>query len=52
LTLGAIHDWPVAEHLKLGLGALYAFDFTPSAIMPPYGVNPHRFLAFVRLATQ
>src|SRR5262249_35950002 len=27
LSLGAIHDWQVAEHLKLGLGGLYAFNF-------------------------
>lgn len=52
LTLGAIHDWPVPEHFKLGLGALYAFDLTPSAIVPPYGDNPHGFMGFVRLATR
>jgi hypothetical protein len=51
LTLGAIHDWPVAEDFKLGLGALYAFDFTPSAVVPSYGDNPHGFMTFVRLAT-
>jgi hypothetical protein len=52
LTLGAIHDWPVAEHFKLGLGGLYAFDFTPSAIVPTYGDNPRGFMGFVRLATR
>jgi hypothetical protein len=52
LTFGAIHDWPMAEHFKLGLGALYAFDFTPSAIFPAYGDNPHGFMGFVRLATR
>jgi hypothetical protein len=52
LTLGAIHDWPVAEHFKLGLGALYAFDFTPPALVPAYGGNPHGAMAFVRLATR
>jgi hypothetical protein len=52
LTLGAIHDWPLAEHFKLGLGALYAFDFAPSAIVPSYGGNPHGAMAFVRLATR
>ena len=52
LTLGAIHDWPVAEHFKIGLGALYAFDFTPSAIVPSYGSNPHGFMGFVRVATR
>lgn len=52
LTLGAIHDWPVAEHFKVGLGALYAFDLVPSGIVPPYGSDPHGFMAFVRLATR
>lgn len=52
LTLGGIHDWPVAEHFKLGLGALYAFDFTRSVIVPPYDNAPHGFMAFVRLATK
>lgn len=52
LTIGGIHDWPIAEHLKLGLGALYAFDFVPSAILPPYGDNPHGAMGFMRLATR
>ena len=52
LTLGGIHDWPVAEHWKVGLGALYAFDFTPSDIVPSYGGDPHGLMGFVRLATR
>jgi hypothetical protein len=52
LTLGAIHDRPVSDHFKLGIGALYAFDFVPSAIAPPYADNPHGAMAFVRLATR
>ena len=52
LTLGAIYDWPAAEHFKVGLGALYALDFTPSALAPSYGDSPHGFMGFVRLATR
>ncbi len=52
LSLGLIHDWSLAEHLKVGLGALYAFDFAPSAIVPSYGSDPHGFMGFVRLATR
>lgn len=52
LTLGAIHDWPVAEHFKLGLGGLYAFDVAPSAIVQSYGSDPHGIMGFVRLATR
>jgi len=33
------------------IGALCAFDFTPSAIVPSYGDNPRGFMVFVRLAT-
>ena len=51
LTLGAIHDWAVAEHFKLGLGALYTFDFVPSDIVPSYGGGPHGAMGFVRLIT-
>jgi len=49
LSLGALRDWRVSEHWKAGLGALYAFDFAPSAIVPSYGGNPHGALAFVRV---
>jgi nitrous oxide reductase accessory protein NosL len=49
LTLGGIHDWRVAEHLKLGLGALYTFDFVPSSITPSYGGDPHGIMVFLRL---
>ncbi len=49
LTLGAIHDWRVAEHLKLGLGGLYTFDFVPAAATPLYGGGPHGAALFVRL---
>jgi hypothetical protein len=47
LSLGAIHDWQIADHLKLGLGGLYAFDFVPSAAA--YGGDPHGAMAFLRL---
>ncbi len=52
LTLGAIHDWPVAEHWKVGAGALYTFDFVPDAIAPPYSGSPHGVMGFLRLATR
>lgn len=52
LTVGGIHDWPVADHWKIGIGALYAFDFVPSTIAPSYGDNPHGAMAFVRVATR
>jgi hypothetical protein len=51
LSLGAIHDWPMAEHVKLGLGGLYAFDFVPSGV-PSYGGDPHGAMVFARLVAE
>jgi hypothetical protein len=49
LSLGAIHDWRAASHVKLGLGGLYDFDVVPAALRASYGDNPHGAMAFVRL---
>ncbi len=49
LSLGAIHDWKAADHLKIGLGGLYAFDFVPGALRAAYGNDPHGAMAFMRL---
>ncbi len=46
-TLGVIHDWPVAEGFKIGLGGLYSFDFAPAT--GTYGSDPHGAMGFVRL---
>jgi hypothetical protein len=51
ITLGGIKDFRVAEHLKFGLGALYAFDFAPHAV-PSYGSNPHGAMLFVRVIAE
>lgn len=48
LSLGAIHDWKVADHLKFGVGALYAFDFIPGPLTGAYGSDPHGAMVFVR----
>jgi hypothetical protein len=49
VSLGAIHDWPVSEHLTFGLGALYAWNFVPGALDAAYGDDPSGAMAFVRL---
>lgn len=50
ISVGAIHDWRVAKHVKLGLGALYDFDFVPGALASSYGSSrPHGAMGFVRL---
>jgi hypothetical protein len=47
VTIGGIHDWQVADHLKFGLGALYAFDVV-SSLTPAYGSDPHGAMIFTR----
>jgi hypothetical protein len=49
ISLGAIHDWPVSEHLTFGVGALYAWNFVPGALDAAYGDDPSGTMAFVRL---
>ncbi|MDB5475803.1 MAG: hypothetical protein JWP49_1314 [Phenylobacterium sp.] len=49
VSLGAIHDWRVSDHLKLGLGGLYAWNFVPAALKAAYGGDPHGAMAFLRL---
>jgi hypothetical protein len=50
VSVGAIRDFRVANHLKLGAGGLLAVDFMPHAIAPLYGGANHiGTMAFVRL---
>jgi hypothetical protein len=49
VSVGAIHDWRAAKHLKVGLGTLYAFDFVPSALNADYGSSPRGGMVFLRL---
>jgi hypothetical protein len=49
VSVGAIRDWAVSEHVTFGLGALYAVDFTPAALDAAYGTDPTGAMAFVRL---
>jgi hypothetical protein len=48
-SLGAVRDWPLSEHLSVGLGGLYAFDFLPSGLDAAYGGDPHGGMVFTRL---
>lgn len=50
VSLGAIRDFRIADHLSLGPGALFAVNFVPSEIAPLYGGNnPTGVMGFVRL---
>ena len=52
LSVGAIHDWRLADHFKLGLGGLYAFDFTPSSATDGYGGGAHGAMGFIRIVAE
>jgi hypothetical protein len=47
-SLGYVYDFPVAEHLTLGLGAVGSFFALPSALNPAYGSAPTAFSLFLR----
>ena len=50
LSAGAVRDFRVAEHLKLGVGGLFAVNFVPDGLAPAYGGHhPTGAMAFVRL---
>ena len=51
LSVGYIHDWPVAAHLKFGLGGLVSLYDLPAAVDTAYG-NPHSYMMFARLKIQ
>jgi hypothetical protein len=52
ISVGAIHDWKLAEHWKFGIGGLYAANFAPSSATASYGDNPHGVMGFVRLVAE
>ncbi len=47
-SLGVIRDFPLSTNTKVGVGALYAFNFLPQALKPSYGSNPSGAMVFVR----
>jgi hypothetical protein len=50
VSLGAVRDFRIVEHLSLGVGGLFAVNFVPDEIAPLYGGNnPIGAMGFVRL---
>ncbi|HET9160651.1 MAG TPA: hypothetical protein VFN88_08565, partial [Caulobacteraceae bacterium] len=49
LSLGAVRDFRVRDHVSIGLGGLYAWNFVPNSLEPPYGGDPRGAMAFLRL---
>ena len=48
VSLGYIHDWYLARHLKFGLGGLVSAYGLPDQVQGVYG-NPHSYMLFARL---
>jgi hypothetical protein len=50
VSLGAVRDFPVAGHVSLGLGGLFAVNFVPDGLAPLYGGHhPTGAMGFVRV---
>ena len=49
VSAGAIYDFQVADHLKVGIGGLVSKYAIPSGLLPSYGRDPTSFMAFMRL---
>lgn len=52
VSLGAVHDWRLAEHVQVGLGGLYAWNFIPAGLEPAYDGDQAGAMAFVRLKVE
>jgi hypothetical protein len=51
-SIGAVRDWSVSEHIKIGLGGLYSVNFVPDGLKSAYGDSPNGAMAFVRLKVE
>jgi hypothetical protein len=52
VSLGLVRDFAVADHLRLGVGGLYAFNFVPGSLESAYGGDPNGAMGFVRLKVE
>jgi hypothetical protein len=53
VSLGAIHDFKLADQVALGLGSMFAVNFLPDGLEPLYGSsNPIGAMGFVRLRVE
>jgi hypothetical protein len=49
VSLGAIRDFRVAPHVRVGLGTLFALNFVPEALDAAYAGDPRGAMLFLRL---
>jgi hypothetical protein len=53
LSLGAVRDFRIAEHLSFGVGGLFAVNFIPDGLEPLYGSkHPIGTMGFLRLKVE
>lgn len=48
-SVGVVHDWRLSQHVRFGLGGLYAVNRVTAALEPLYGGDPDGAMVFVRL---
>jgi hypothetical protein len=49
-SIGVIRDFRISDNVKIGVGALYAFNFVPQTLAALYGSSdPQGGMAFIRL---
>ena len=48
-SVGVIRDFPVADHVQIGLGALYSYNFIPAGLSAAYGGDQGGAMGFIRL---
>jgi hypothetical protein len=51
-SAGGIRDFRISAHVRVGLGALYAFNFLPSSLTALYGHDPTGMMVFARLKVE
>ncbi|HVI04743.1 MAG TPA: hypothetical protein VM711_01440 [Sphingomicrobium sp.] len=50
ISLGAVRDFRIADHVSIGAGGLFALNFVPEPLAPLYGgSNPTGLMVFVRI---
>jgi hypothetical protein len=49
VSLGALHDFRAAPHVRIGLGGLWAFNFVPAGLEAAYAGDRNGAMLFLRL---
>jgi len=49
MSIGALREFRLAEHVRIGVGGLYAFNFVPPRLEALYGADPNGAMLFIRL---